>query len=121
MTWSSPAAPVASAGPSVEPDDRPIQAPTSEAAATLANAAVDGLRAYLGRLALTQDTPAASQIRLVQLGRANGAVINGGVNAEVALLVFFLTLCASLATVVFLSRVREGWRLSAVPGRAPTG
>jgi hypothetical protein len=32
LTWSSPAAPVASAGPSVEADDRPIQAPTSEAA-----------------------------------------------------------------------------------------
>jgi hypothetical protein len=32
LRWSSPAAPVASVGPSVEADDRPIQAPTSEAA-----------------------------------------------------------------------------------------
>jgi hypothetical protein len=32
LTASPPAAPVASAGPSIEADDRPIQAPTSAAA-----------------------------------------------------------------------------------------
>lgn len=109
------------ANPTVPVMDIYAQAPSAEAAATLANSAVDGLRAYLASLARTEETPVASQIRLVQLGRAKGAVINDGVNVQVALLVFLLALVASLTTVVFASRVREGWRLSAPGRRIPVG
>ena len=54
------------------------QAPTAQKAEILANAVVDELRAYLADVAVAQRTPEADQIRLVQLGRANGEVINDG-------------------------------------------
>ena len=79
----------------------------------LANAAVDELRGYLGGLASTEQTPAKDQIQIVQLGRAEGAVINGGVHWQAALLAFFLTFAAASATVIFLARVRTGWREAA--------
>jgi hypothetical protein len=90
------------------------QAPTAASAALLANAAVDQLRAYLRRLADAQGTPAPDRIRLLQLGRAQGTVINKGVRWEVALLAFVLTFAFACASVLFLSRVRAGWRSQAL-------
>lgn len=103
------------ANPTVPVMDVYSQAPTVKAAEALANAAVDGLRRYLAELAQAQRIPEASQIRLMQLGRAHGSVINEGVNLQVAVLVFILALAASLATVVFLSRVKTGWRTAGLP------
>lgn len=93
------------------------QAPDAETAAALANAAVDELKVYLDDLALRQNTPAEDQIRPVQLGRATGVVINGGVRWQVAMLVFALTLAGSCATLIFVSRVRSGWRQAALSER----
>jgi hypothetical protein len=90
------------------------QTPSSKSAAALANAAVDELRSYLGGLAFSQRTPENQQIRIVQLGRATGVVINHGVKWQVALLVFLLTLGVSSASVIFVDRVRAGWRLEAL-------
>jgi hypothetical protein len=103
------------ANPTVPVMDVYSQAPTVKAAEALANAAVDGLRRYLAELAQAQRIPEASQIRLMQLGRAHGSVINEGVNLQVAVLVFILALAASLATVVFLNRVKTGWRTAGLP------
>ena len=97
------------------------QAPTAASAAVLANAAVDELRAYLVRLADAQGTPGPDRIRLLQLGRAQGAVINQGVRWEVALLAFVLTFAFSCATVLFVARVRHGWRRQALVERAARG
>lgn len=94
------------------------QAPTADSAAAIANAAVDELRAYLAGLAVTQQTPPKDQIRLVQLGRARGVVINKGIDLQIALLTFLLTFAVSCATVIFISRVRAGWRLAALSERA---
>jgi len=96
------------------------QTPTAESAARLANAAVDELKAYLPALAAAQDTPAQDQIRLVQLGRASGMVINPGVKYRVALLVFVVVFLISCASLIFISRIRAGWRLEAL-SEAPAG
>jgi hypothetical protein len=94
------------------------QAPTAESAAVLANAAVDELRAYLVRLAAIQNTPPQDQIRLLQLGRAQGTVINKGVSWEVFVLAFLLTFAFTCASFLFIARVRAGWRQQALSERA---
>ncbi len=105
------------ANPTVPMLDIYAQTPTAASAAALANAAVDELKAYLTRLAAAQKTPATDQIHIVQLGRATGVVINGGVKYQVALLAFVITFLAACATVVFVTRVRAGWRLAALTER----
>lgn len=90
------------------------EAPTPDSAATLANAAVDGLHDYLAQLAQTQQIPSQDQIRLLQLGRARGTVINQGIDWQVGVLVFLLTLSFACATTIFVSRVRSGWRMAAL-------
>lgn len=102
------------ANPTVPMIDIYAQAPTAKTAATLANASVDELKAYLAQLVATQKTPTRYQIRPVQLGRATGVVINRGVRWQTALLAFLLTLAISCATVTFLARVRAGWRQAAL-------
>ena len=98
------------ANPSVPMLDIYAQAPTAEAAAALANGAVDELKHYMEQLAANQRTPDALQIRLLPLGRAHGVVINKGADRQVAILAFILTFGIACATVIFLSRVRTGWR-----------
>lgn len=101
-----------SANPTVPILDVYSQAPTAEAARQLANAAVDGLRDYLATVAEAQRVPESRQVRLKQLGRARGGVINHGVNPTVAVLSFLFVFALCCAAVLFLSRVRRGWRIS---------
>jgi hypothetical protein len=101
-----------SANPTVPILDVYSQAPTAEASTELADAAVDGLRDYLATIARTQGVPKSRQVRLEQLGRARGGVINDGVNLTVAVLSFLFVFALSCAAVLFLSRVRRGWRIS---------
>jgi hypothetical protein len=105
------------ANPSVPVLDIYAQTPNAESAAALANAAVDELQDYLADVTARQATPSRFQIRPVQLGRATGVVINEGVAWQVAFLVFVLTLAISCATVVFLARVRAGWRQATLSER----
>lgn len=93
------------------------QSPTAESASVLVNAAVDELRTYLAQLAAKESTPKRAQIQLIQLGRGHGVVINESVRWQIALLAFVLTFGASAATVIFLARVRRGWRVAALPGQ----
>lgn len=86
------------------------QAPNEAAAATLANAAIDGLRDYLEDTAKVAGTPDAKRVRLQQLGRAEGDVINGGIRIQLALLTFLVVFGLSAATAILLARVRRGWR-----------
>lgn len=101
------------ANPTVPVLDIYAQARTAEDAAVLANSAVDALREYLAAVAVKEQTPPARQIRLMQLGRATGAVINEGVDWQVAFVAFLLALALSSATLVFFARVFDGWRLAA--------
>jgi hypothetical protein len=100
--------------PTVPMLDIYAQAPTATSAAALANASVDALRAYLAALAAQQHTPSGAQVRLLQLGRAQGAVINHGIQWQVALFAFTLTFALACATVIFFSRIRRGWRMAAL-------
>jgi hypothetical protein len=97
------------------------EAPDAASAERLANAAVAGLRDYLGALAVKQHTPARDEVKLNQLGRAKGAPINSGAGTSMALAVFFLVLLFSSALVIFVTRVRRGWSATAgggAPARA---
>jgi hypothetical protein len=94
------------------------QAPDAKSAAVLANSAVDELRVYLRNLAAVQRTPPEDQIRLLQLGRAHGAVINKGVRWQLFVLAFVLTFAFTTASVLFFARVRSGWRQQALSERA---
>jgi hypothetical protein len=89
------------------------EAPTAAAAELLANGAVDGMKDYLRDLGTSQGVPQGRQVRLEQLGRAKGGVINEGVSVKVALLSFFLVFAAGCVTVLFVARVRRGWKLEA--------
>ena len=109
------------ANPTVPILDIYSQAPTAAAATGLADAAVDGLNVRLADLAKSQRTPDMVRLRLVQLGRAEGGVINGGINWEVALLAFFLAFAIFCAIVVLFSRAVAGWRLRASLSEGPTG
>lgn len=89
------------------------QAPSKDAAAVLADASIAGLRDYLGTVASTQRIQPDTQVRLLQLGRARGGLINPGIRVQMALLSFFLVLGASSAAVLFVARVRRGWDIAA--------
>jgi hypothetical protein len=89
------------------------QAPNKDAAERLANGAVDGLRDYLAALAVRQGTDPKKQVRLEQLGRARGGVINKGIGLQIALLSFIFVFTLSCCAVLFLARVRRGWSAAA--------
>jgi hypothetical protein len=89
------------------------QAPNKDAAERLANGAVDGLRDYLAALAVRQGTDPKKQVRLEQLGRARGGVINHGIGLQIALLSFIFVFTLSCCALLFLSRVRRGWSAAA--------
>jgi hypothetical protein len=109
------------ANPTVPLLDIYAQTQDGATAASLANAAVDGLRNYLDELAQVNGIPVHEQIRVVQLGRARGSAINGGVGIQVALLTFLLVFAISCATVVFLARVRRGWQMAVLTERSAGG
>jgi hypothetical protein len=108
------------ANPTVPLLDIYAQAPNAATAEILANSAVDELRSYLTTLAASEKTPADAEIQLMQLGRARGAIINGGIRWQVAMLAFVLTFVLSCGTLLFVNRVREGWRV-ATRAEAPAG
>ncbi|MBW3607645.1 MAG: hypothetical protein KY463_04710 [Actinobacteria bacterium] len=89
------------------------QAPTAQTAANLANAAVDGMRDYLAQQSRVQGVAPERKVRLQQLGRATGDVINGGVSLQVSVLAFLFVFGLAAAAAIFAARVRRGWQLAA--------
>jgi hypothetical protein len=96
------------------------QTPTAASAEGLVKAAVDAMREHMSRLAQSTGTPEGEQIRVTELGRARGEEINAGIEWQVAFLAFLMTFAASCATLIFASRVTDGWRLAALTER-PVG
>lgn len=86
------------------------QAPTVHQAEELANAAVDGMGDYLKAVGTRQKISKDTQVRLEQLGRAEGADINKSVNIQAAVIAFVLVFGASAAAIIFMGRVRKGFR-----------
>jgi hypothetical protein len=93
--------------------DIDTEAPTEVGAKKLANAAADGLAAYLRTVAKDGATPAGAQVRLIQLGRAQVVPVREGAGIAVALLAFALVFALASATVLFVARVRRGWLATA--------
>jgi hypothetical protein len=85
------------------------EAPTVTAAVALANGAVDGLNRYMATLAAERKVSGKDQIRLTQLGRAEGAVTNPGANWQLALLAFLAGFWIAVGAFTVLGRVRRGW------------
>jgi hypothetical protein len=88
------------------------QAPTAKAAGELANASVDGLRDYLNQVAKQQRIDVSQQVRVTQLGRADGKVINGGIRWQLMAMTFLVVLAASAGAAIFMARVRQGFRMA---------
>lgn len=88
------------------------QAPTAAAAGELANAAVDGLRDYLVQVARQQGVPQSTQVKVVRLGEARGAVINGGAGVQLTVIAFLFFFAGAAAATIFVARVRRGFRLA---------
>jgi hypothetical protein len=107
--------------PTVPILDIHAQGPTAEAAAKLANSTVAGTRDYLEQLAVTENTGLKRRVQLRQLGSARGTVLNPGVGKEVAVVSFVLFFGLSCAAVMFLARVRRGWRAAAHSEPVVTG
>jgi hypothetical protein len=101
------------ANPTVPILDIYAEARTTATAEALANGAVDGLRDYLADVARIEGVGRARQVRLSQLGRAQGGVINQGVRLQAAILAFLVVLAVSATAVVAGARVRRGWRAGA--------
>jgi hypothetical protein len=98
------------ANPTVPIVDVYAQAPTPREAEQLANGAIDGMRDYLHDLAAKQQIPVAKQVHMEQLGRAKGGIIDPGISVKVAALSFLLALLASSMMVLWVVRIRRGWR-----------
>ena len=88
-------------------------APSSDGATKLANASIEGLRDYLGSVALKDRTPKADRVRLEQLGRATGGSIDNGAGIEIGTLTFLLVFGIGCLGVLFFARVRRGWEIAA--------
>ena len=93
------------------------QAPTTQMAVALANAAVVGLQDYVSKL----ESNVAPQKRIVirQLGPASGAVVDSGISKTLAGLVFVAVFLLWCVLLLYVSRFREAWRRSAVEGETP--
>jgi len=93
--------------------DIDAQAPTTNQAVALANAAVVGLRRYVTSLEAEDRVPSASRIAIRQLGAANGAVVDSGISKQLAVMVFVAVFLLWCALVLVAVRFRAIWRDSA--------
>jgi hypothetical protein len=82
-------------------------------AKALANAAVESLRDYLNGLA--GGAPTRQNVRIEQLGTAEGGAVTGGLRAEVIALVFLFAFVISSGVLLGLTRVIHGWKRSPKP------
>jgi hypothetical protein len=89
------------------------QAPTTPQAVALANAAVVGLERYVAGLENGGKIPALSRITIRQLGAANGAVVDGGISKQLAVMVFLGVFLLWCALMLVATRFRAIWRESA--------
>jgi len=105
------------ANPTVPILDIEAEAPTPEAAARLADAAVGGLRDYVEEVSAAGHTPEKAQVVIRQLGHATGSPVNGWVKPEFALLAFFLVFLLGSSITLYVGRMRRGWDAGPEPRR----
>jgi hypothetical protein len=86
------------------------QAPTAAEAHRLADAAPEALSAYISGIQTSQKTPPKRRVEVRQLGDATGGVVNGGANAQIAVLVFFVVLVLWCLLLIPAHTIARGWR-----------
>jgi Bacterial dnaA protein helix-turn-helix len=124
---ANPGAHLLTAHTATDPDNAPLpiieieaQAPDSDGAVRLADAAVTGLQGFLVSKAANENVPDARRLRVTGLGSPQVRQEIRGPKRMVALAVaVFLFLCGCLG-ILALSTVAPGWRLSTLaPGWLP--
>ncbi len=85
------------------------QGPSAEGAIRLADATVAALREYVALRADQARVPAEKRVKLIQLGRARGGLINGQTRPTIAALAFFIAFGLAMGATLGASRVRHGW------------
>lgn len=93
------------------------QAPSTAEAKRLADAAVSGLDDYLRGSPDRQRFAQGGQLRLRQLGRARGGLVNAGIPVAIAILTFIVAFALSCGALLYLIRRRDRGRAS--PGMDP--
>jgi hypothetical protein len=88
------------------------QAPTTNQAILLANAAAASLGQYVRNLQETDRVPSQSRVVIRQLGLASGGVADGGVSKALAVIVFLGVLLLWCVLVLAAVRFRAYWRAS---------
>lgn len=92
------------------------QAPTETEALALADAAPKALRSYINRIQAEQGTPPDRRVVIRKLGKATGGVVNGGVNLQIALLVFAVVFGGWCMLLIPAQTIARGWRETDVYG-----
>lgn len=93
------------------------EAPTTKQALALANGAVTGFAKYLQDLDAQTDVPVAQQVRLRQLGGADGGVVAKNSGTKIAILLGFVVLILWCLLVLYVSRIRDQIRAPDRSGR----
>jgi hypothetical protein len=89
------------------------QAPTTQQAITLADAAAASLAQYVANIQNINHTPPLSRVVIRQLGSANGGVVDGGISKAVATIAFIGVFLFWCVLILVGGRFRETWRASA--------
>jgi hypothetical protein len=97
------------------------QAPTRDEAIKLASAVPAALSAYIERIQTQQQTPANRRVEIRQLGNATGGVVNSGVNAQIATLVFIVVMVGWCMLLIPAHTIARGWRDVEVDPRPSPG
>jgi hypothetical protein len=84
---------------------------TAEGASRLANAAVGGLRDYLGSQAAVEQIPEARRLRVDGLGAAQGGVLVRGPSRLAALLITILIFGVGCTLILVIDALARAWRI----------
>jgi hypothetical protein len=86
------------------------QAPTGGEATQLADAVPAALQSYITSIQNSQNTPAKRRVTIRKLGDATGGTVNGGVNVQIAVLVFYVVLFRWCLLLIPAHTIAKGWR-----------
>jgi hypothetical protein len=93
------------------------EAPTTAQALALANGAVTGFATYLRQIDSQSSIPLAQQVRIRELGGAQGGVVAASSGTKLGILLGFIVLIAWCLGILYVSRVREHLRAPNRSGR----
>lgn len=102
---------------SVEPElpliEISAQAPSGEAAISLANGAATGFQKYVEQLQNQQRVKPNRRVKIRQLGRATGGMVNEGASSAAAVMAFVGVLVVGCIVVLVGANVARNWRVAA--------